>query len=163
MNGYVRNMSPVWAHALKREIGPGKEIPLDELYNDYGKKHGLSEGEEFVGWLRSIKLQNREKWQIVFVSEEEKTVKEDDVSPEVSSKIEEKSEPKELPRSPLVPKTMEVSDVVSLSVRNAREVVPNIRDINLLRYALSEARQLANKDSLCKILRKRIQEIQISR
>lgn len=159
MNGYVKNMSPVWAHALKREVGPGNEIQLDELYKDYGKKHGIAEGEEFIAWLRNIKLQNREKWKIIFVSDEEKTVKEDKVFPETEEKI----KTAEIPRSPLVPKNMEISDITSLSVRKAREVIPTIRDLNLLRYSLSEARQLANKDSLCKILRKRIQEIQISR
>ena len=132
MNGYVKNMSPVWAHALKREVGPGKEIQLDELYKDYGKKHGIAEGEEFIAWLRNIKLQNREKWKIIFVSDEEKTVKENEVSPE----IKEKPKTAEVPRSPLVPKNMEISDITSLSVRKAREVIPTIRDLNLLRYSL---------------------------
>jgi len=166
MNGYVRNMSPVWAHALKREVGPGKEIALAELYNDYGKKHKLAEGEEFIAWLRNVKLKDREKWKIVFVPNEEKTIKEDDISPDISPEVKEKAEVPEVtevPRSPLVPKNMEVADIVGLSVRKAREVVPQVRDLTLLRYALAEANNLAGKDSLCKILRKRIQEIQISR
>lgn len=163
MNGYVRNMSPVWAHVLKREVGPGKEIPLAELYDDYGKKHSLPEGDDFVAWLRSVKLKDRERWKIVFVPNEEKTIKEDDISPDISLEVKEKAEVNDVQKAPLTEKNMEVSDIVELSVRKAREVIPKVRDLTMLRYALAEANQRANKDSLCKILRKRIQEIQISR
>jgi hypothetical protein len=58
---------------------------------------------------------------------------------------------------------MNVDDVVGLSVRQARELLPKVTDLNLLKYALQEANQLANKDSLCKVIRKRITDLQLCR
>ena len=55
MKGYVLNSAPIWAHVMKRAVGPGAKISLDDLYEQYGKKHGLAEGEEFVEWLKSVK------------------------------------------------------------------------------------------------------------
>jgi len=165
MNGYVLNKQPVWAHVLKRKVKPGGKIPLAEIYNEYGVKHGLSEGEEFIGWLRSVKLRDIEKWKIVYVSEEEEKAieKDKDISP-IDISIDEKVGSKQPDNvTPLVAKKMEVADVVNLSVRKAREVIPKVIDLNLLKYSLQEASPLAGKDSLCRILRKRIQEIQISR
>jgi len=164
MNGYILNKQPIWAHVLKREVKPGGEIPLDEVYNEYGKKHGLAEGREFVGWLRKVKLRDAEKWKIVYVSEEEEAIEEkNDISPIDISPNEKvgSKQPDNVP--PLVAAKLDVADVVKLSVRKAREVIPGIRDLNLLKYALQEASPLAGKDSLCRILRKRIMEIQISR
>jgi hypothetical protein len=175
MKGYVQNKSSVWTHVMKRAVGPGQQIPLEELYEQYGKKHGLSEGEEFIGWLREVKLRDADKWRVVVEKEESiQPVKE-----AVFNEATEKTEPKpkeEEPNvnvvrppeaggnvTPIVSKGMEVEDVVQLSVRKARELVPRIRDLNLLKYALQEANQRANKDSLCQILRKRIKEIQIAR
>jgi len=60
------------------------------------------------------------------------------------------------------PKKMTVEDVAALSVRKAREVLPQISDIKLLKYSLQEANQLANKDSLCRLLRKRVSELEIA-
>ena len=164
MKGFVKNSTPVWAHAMKRAIGPNQTVGLDELYNQYGKKHGLAEGEEFVSWLRSVKLRDTERWQIVFENDVEAKEQEAgegkvenvDVEPIVTIV---KSETV----TPLVPTNMEVKDVVLLSVRKAREVVPKITDLKLLKYAIQEANQLSNKDSLCRILRKRIRDIEISR
>ena len=172
MRGYVQNKSSVWTHVMKRAVGPGQQIPLEELYEQYGKKHGLAEGEEFVGWLREVKLKDTNKWRIVVEKGEDQPI-----SKEVE-KTAEKTEPEpreeepnvnvvRAPNSggvtPMVPKDIEVEDVVQLSVRKARELVPQIRDLNLLKYALQEANQRTNKDSLCQILRKRIKEIQIAR
>jgi len=58
MNGYVINKSGLWAHAMKRSVGPGQKVPLDDLYDQYGKKHGLTKGDEFVKWLRTGKLRD---------------------------------------------------------------------------------------------------------
>ena len=65
--------------------------------------------------------------------------------------------------TPLVKTKMEIRDIVELSVRNAREILPKVNDLTLLKYALQEANQLAGKDSLCKIIRKRIKDLQIAR
>ncbi len=64
--------------------------------------------------------------------------------------------------APVVTKDIEISDIVGLSVRKAREIIPGIFDIQLLKYAEKEAKQLTGKDSLCIILRKRIQELSSS-
>jgi hypothetical protein len=52
---------------------------------------------------------------------------------------------------------------VLLSVRKARDAMPRMTDVALLKYALEEARPRAGKDSLCRILEKRIQELQVTR
>jgi hypothetical protein len=58
---------------------------------------------------------------------------------------------------------MEVAEVVQMSVRTARTDLKKITDIKLLKYALQEANQLSNKDTLVRMLRKRIQELEITR
>ena len=157
MNGYVKNVSNIWTHAMKRSIGPGAEIPLDELYEQYGKKHDLAEGQEFAQWLRTVKLKDSSRWKIFLeepgAKKEEKVEEEPQIKkPDFGSNI-----------NPFVKSRMEVVDVVDLSVRKAREVVPTIMDLKLLKYALQEANQLAGKDSLCRIIRKRIKELQLAR
>jgi parvulin-like peptidyl-prolyl isomerase len=158
MNGYVQNKSVVWTHAMKRAIGPGQKVQLDELYEQYGKKHSLAKGKDFVNWLRTVKLSNRELWRVVYgeeVNQEEEKEKE----------IEKEQEAKkiDLEKGAVPIKEMTVQDVVLLSVRRAREVLPKIMDKKLLTYALQEAGPLAGKDSLCRTLRKRISELDLAR
>jgi len=154
MNGYVKNKGMTWRHAMKRSVGPGHKIPLDELFKQYGPKHDLKEGEPFVEWLRSVKLRDTETWEVVYkdgVEKDEKaerTIKERQASEMVV---------------PHVKKETEVSEVVGMSVRTARVELKKITDIKLLKYALQEADQLANKDTLVRMLRKRVQELELTR
>ena len=154
MNGYVKNKTSTWRHAMKRTIGPGHQIPLDELFEQYGEKHDLKEGEPFVGWLRDIKLKDKSIWEVIFTDGVEKDVQKEDTI---------KKRQKNDLIVPLVKKDIEVSDVVNMSVRRAREDLKKITNINLLKYALGEANQLANKDTLVRMLRKRISELEITR
>lgn len=157
VNGYIKNMTHTWAHTMKRDVGPGQKIPLVELYEQYGKKHDLNPGEEFIQWLVDIKLRDRNKWRVF---------NDDDTPYKMSNEPEVKEKPKPVEKpdgvAPMVNKGMQIEDVVGLSVRKAREVVPTIQDIQLLRYAVREANQLSGKDSLCRILRKRISELEVS-
>ncbi len=166
MNGYVRNKSYMWTHAMKRSIRPGEKIPLDTIYAQYGVKHGLAEGEEFVNWLRNIKLKNEDMWEIVFSGDSLDLVDElkEEKPQTIEPKVEENIDPYEGKDEITAKiKDLTVKDVTELSVRKGREVLPRIMDPNLLRYALQQANQLAGKDSLCRMLRKRIQELQIAR
>jgi len=145
---------------MKRSVGPGMKIPLDELYEQYGVKHGLAEGDEFVEWLRTVKLSDTNKWRIVMEAPQPTQ------SPAEKLAKEENKPPTDYAEEQLTPpnvKDMEISDVIGLSVRKARDIVPRIMDLKLLQYAEKEANQLAGKDSLCRILRKRVRELQISR
>ena len=158
MKGYVMNKSNIWTHAMKRAVGPGAKIDLDELFEQYGVKHSLGEGEEFITWLRNIKLKDRDKWAIVV----------EDGIPEVPEvkDVSEKQEIKEKKSTLTVPPVavdMTIEDIVDLSVRKAREALPRVTDLKLLKYAFQEANQLAGKDSLCKVIRKRITELKIAR
>jgi hypothetical protein len=155
MNGYVKNISPEWVYAMKRAIRPGGEVPLDELYEQYGKKYNMEPDDEFINWLTNVKLKNVNKWKIVF-----------DTNAKSEAVEKEKEGNKKTSNSsvtPMVSKGMQVEDIVNLTVRKAREELPKITDLNLLKYSLQEANQLSNKDSLCRIIRKRIKELQISR
>lgn len=169
MKGYVMNSTNIYRHAMKRAIAPGGKVPLDELYEQYGKKHGIPEGEQFVEWLKNVKLTDRSIWNIVYKDEPnnitDATVDEtsaqkddDDTLEENTKKI--KPVPIKEQVSPILAKDMDVSDVVGLSVRKAREKLDKINDLNLLKYALQEARQVAGKDTLCILLRKRIEELE---
>lgn len=148
MNGYVQNKSSMWAHAMKRTIGPGQKIPLNELFEQYGKKHALSEGEEFVAWLRTVKLKDHNKWNVVLLADDEKIVEEEivDVPPhdDVKKRIDD----------------MDPLEIVDLTVRKARDLVPICKNKKLLQMSLREANARAHKDSLCNILRKRIRELE---
>jgi hypothetical protein len=116
----------------------------------------LDEGEEFVEWLRTVKLSDTNKWRIV-------TEAPQPTAPPSPAKEESLTSYAEEQKTPPNPKDMEISDVISLSVRKARDIVPRIMDLKLLQYAEKEANQLAGKDSLCRILRKRVKELQIAR
>lgn len=153
MEGYVKNTSSEWSYAMKRSVRPGGEIPLDELFEQYGIKYNMTQGDEFIKWLTDVKLKNKEKWKIVFDLDKENTseVKVDKMDSSVSAV------------TPMVPKGMKVEDIVNLTVRKARTVLPKVTDLNLLRYSLQEANQMTDKDSLCKLLRKRIRELNIAR
>lgn len=161
MEGYVKNVSRNWAYAMKRSVRPGGEIPLTELFEQYGKVHGMQPNEEFIDWLTNVKLKDKENWKIVYDFKQNSESKESIAK----TTVEEVQESKDKPdyTTPMVKQKLEVADIVNLSVRKAREALPNIMDLNLLKYSLSEAKQLSDKDSLCRILHKRIQELQMSR
>lgn len=153
MEGYVKNITPVWTHAMKRSIGPGAEIKLSELYDQYGQKHDLKKGIEFVTWLRTVKLRDTNKWKVFYDGD----IKDSEEIVDSPKKVVEGYV------APMVPSKMELKDVVLLSVRKARDIIPKIKDLNLLRYALKEANQLSGKDTLCILLRKRIKDLQAGR
>ena len=160
MKGYVKNISSTWTHAMKRSVGPGAKIPLSELYDQYGEKHDLQRGEEFIEWLKNVKLRDTNKWRVIFDEDNSvKGLKEcmDDRTPKKPNKRATDHV------TPMVPDKMDIQDIVSLPVRKAREVVPKVNDLNLLKYALTEAGQLSGKDSLCIILRRRIRDLQLRR
>lgn len=154
MNGYVKNKSMTWRHAMKRSVGPGHKIPLDELFEQYGPKHDLKEGEPFIEWLRNVKLRDSSTWEVVYKEGIEKDEK--------AERTTKKKQANDMV-VPHVKKEMEVSEIVQMSVRTARADLKKITDIKLLKYALQEANQLANKDTLVRMLRRRIQELEITR
>lgn len=158
MKGVIINRSSMWLHAMKRAVAPGGQIPLDELYDQYGKKHEIRKGKDFIEWLKNVKLRGNENWQIVLDTKEVEAK-----AKEAAKDVEEKAKAIELRRIDIEKidvKKMEIADVVSLSVRQAREIMPRISDVKLLKYSLQEANPRSGKDSLCRILRKRISELE---
>ena len=150
MDGYIKNKTSMWTHALKRNIAPGQKVSLDELYEQYGKKHDIEEGLPFVKWLRSIKLSDEKMWEIVYNEEGTKSHKVDD------------SQETPTP-TPLVKKDVEIEDVINWSVREARDKLKKFTDLKTLKYSLLQANQLANKDTLCRMIRKKVSELEMSR
>lgn len=148
MNGYVQNKSPMWAHAMKRTIGPGQKIPLNELFEQYGKKHSLSEGDEFVAWLRTVKLKDHTKWSVVLLADDEVIVEKEIVDVPTEDDVKKRID------------DMDPLEIVDLTVRKARELVPVCKNKKLLKMALRDANARSHKDSLCNILRKRIRELE---
>jgi hypothetical protein len=156
MKGYVKNKTPVWRHAFKRSVGPGQQIPLDDLFEQYGVKHDLKPDKSFVNWLTQVKLKDSNLWEIHY---------EDENSPEPIEVVEPVDKP--ISRvdmtSPILRKDLKVSDIVNMPVRQARADLKKITDLDLLKYALNEARQLSNRDTLCIMLRRRCQELELTR
>ena len=158
MEGFVKNVTSEWSYAMKRSVKPGGEIPLKELFEQYGKKHDMKPDEEFVDWLRDIKLRDTNKWKIVFDFK-------DGSGKEALESIEEQTKISVVSDniSSVAARQLQVEDLVNLTVRKARNVLPKVMDLNLLKYSLTEARQLADKDSLCRLLVKRVKELNIAR
>ena len=154
MNGFVKNVSYEWSYAMKRAVKPGGEIPLDELFEQYGKKYNMTPDDSFVKWLQNVKLKGSNNWKIIFSLDNGENLGGGDEASKVSNVS---------MAVPMVAKSMKVEDVVTLTVRKARVVLPKITDLNLLKYALNEVSQLSNKDNLYRMLQKRISELQISR
>ncbi len=151
MEGYIKSLSSGWKHIFKRAVRPGGKIPLIELYDVYGKKYNLSADDEFINWLKEVKLKGSEDaWEVILLNEESPV----DLKEEVNVKLEKEEG--------VVKKELTVESIVELPVRKAREILPEVMDKALLKYALQEARPRANKDSLCRILEKRINELQLT-
>ena len=153
MKGSVVNTSAMWMHAMKRAVAPGEKIPLDELYDQYGKKHDLPKGAGFIEWLKNVKLKDNPNWRIVLNDKEEK--KEEEVVNVAKTE--------RLDLTNVNPKKMAVDEVVALSVRQARDILPKISDVKLLKYALQEAAPRSGKDTLCQLIRKRVRELETIR
>jgi hypothetical protein len=160
MKGYVRNKTSGWRHAMKRSIGPGHKIPMDELFEQYGKKHHLEPGDQFVEWLKNVKLRDRSTWDIVLEDDVKAEPKESEETAVEEKKVDKHSNYQSVP---FVKKDLEIDDIVNMTVRNARVELKQITDLRLLRQAHQQARQLAHKDTLCQYLRRRIQELELTR
>lgn len=154
MKGNIVNTSTMWLHAMKRAVAPGGKIPLDELYDQYGKKHDLPKNKDFVEWLKNVKLRNNTNWKIVLGDEEPKEEKKEVVNLAKSERLD---------IDTINPKKIEIGEVVELSVRQAREILPKVSDIKLLKYSLQEAAPRSGKDTLCQLIRKRIRELETIR
>jgi hypothetical protein len=144
---------------MKRNVGPGAKIPLDDLYAQYGERHNIKKGKEFVQWLQEVKLRDKSKWRIFKTDDtpyEEKLQEKKVEAPIVEKKARGDNV------ATIVTKEITVDEIVELSVRKAREIVPKIHDIQLLKYAENQANQRVGKDSLRIILMKRIEELKIS-
>lgn len=152
MEGYVRNKSPLWRHAMKREVGPGEKISLDALYSIYGIKHDIPEGASFVAWLKEVKLKDRDVWEVAYTEDgsgEQLKESVDDINISTSTKQ----------RSSFIKSELTAEDIIDMSVRTLRERLVKITDLKLLKRALSIANQLQGKETLCKLLRNRIKLI----
>ena len=148
LDGYLKSKSKGWRHIFKMSVKPGGEILLKDLFNSYGKKHNIEE-KDFIKWLVDVKLSGQmDDWLLV----EEPLLLEPEI--EVKNTSEPIINPVDTPVNKLT-----VSDVVGLSVRQAREIVPRIQDGKLLKFALIELNPLPGKESLSRILRKRLNEI----
>jgi len=154
MEGYIKSKKTSWVHIFKMSIRPGGEVPLQELYDMYGKKHNIEE-KDFVTWLKNVKLKGKlDQWQIVeqdsdYVSEVV-SPKSEDVKYETNTK------------GDVVARKMTIEDVIALPVRKARDIIPTIMDEKLLKYSLQAAKPKPGKESLCRILEKRIGELRLT-
>lgn len=168
MKGYVKNKTSLWRHAMKRNIGPGQQVPLIELYKQYGEKYEIPEGSPFVEWLINVKLKDRSIWDVVYEEpvSGDVVVKEEEPTEEIvypKEKVVNKERFKEAAIVPLVKKDVDLKDVINMPVRQARADLKKITDLNLLKHALQEVRQLAHKDTLALMIRKRVQELELTR
>ena len=155
MEGYIKSKKTSWVHIFKMSVRPGGKISLQELYDMYGKQHNIEE-KDFVKWLKEVKLKGKlDQWQIV---EEDSTyTTEVEASPTKTTNDFELNN-----KGDVVARKMSIEDVINLPVRKAREVIPTIMDEKLLKYSLQSAKTRPGKDSLCRILEKRLSELTIT-
>ena len=154
MDGYIKSKKTGWIHIFKMSIKPGGKVPLNDLYNMYGKRHNIAE-KDFVKWLKDVKLRgSQDDWLIVeeTLDDSKKDVKE---IPPVSEETTTSSDAVPINK-------MTIHDIMNLPVRKAREVIPSVMDTNLLKFALRELKPLPNKESLCRIIDKRIMELSMN-
>jgi len=150
MDGYIKSKKTSWVHIFKMSVRPGGTIPLADLYNLYGKRYNIEE-KDFVTWLKDVKLKGSiDDWLII-----EETLT--DTLKEIPNVSEEKEKSLTVPIN-----KMTIHDLMDLPVRKAREVIPGIMDIKLLKFALRELKPLPNKESICRIIDKRIMELSIN-
>lgn len=166
MEGYVRNTSNTWRHAFKRSIGPGQKIELDVLYEAYGEKHDIEPGQPFAVWLREVKIKDAGTWEISYTPEATTESAPEKVAEEVTEEVEKEAEvvvPEQEKVDNVAPFVMnpenEIMDIVNLSVRKAREIVPNLSDSALVKNAHAVCRTQSNKDTLTNMLKKRMDEL----
>jgi len=152
MKGYVKNISRDWAYIMKRTVRPGGEIPIDELYEQYGKKHNIDSGDDFNNWLANVKLHKNTKFEIVFDTDIDTKIKSE-------GKVIKQTAGSDNGVPPMVEKGLKVEDIVNLSVRKARVEVRKIRDVKILKYALEEANKMTGKESLCRLLRRQLKDL----
>ena len=156
MEGYIKSKKTSWVHIFKMSIRPGGEVPLQELYDMYGKKHNIEE-KDFVTWLKNVKLKGKlDQWQIV--------EQDSDYVAEVVSKtsVEEDTKYETNTKGDVVARKMTIEDVINLPVRKARELIPTVMDEKLLRYSLQAAKPKPGKESLCRIIEKRLGELRLT-
>jgi hypothetical protein len=155
MKGYIKSCMTGWMHIFKMSVKPGGIIPLSDLYEMYGKKHNIAE-KDFVDWLKNVKLYGKtDSW--LFVEEEDfSDVK---IVPTAVDSLETKPNYETNTKGEIVVSKMSVQEVMGLPVRKAREIIPTVQDIKLLKFALRECKPLPGKESLCRILDKRIMEL----
>ena len=155
MEGYIKSKKTSWVHIFKMSVRPGGKISLQELYDMYGKQHNIEE-KDFVKWLKEVKLKGKlDQWQVV---EEDSTYTTEIETPTKSIDTEFETNNK----GDVVARKMSIEDVINLPVRKAREVIPTIMDEKLLKYALQAAKTRPGKDSLCRILEKRLGELVVT-
>ena len=118
MQGYVRNKTPFWRHAMKRSVAPGSRITLDSLYEQYGEKHSLDEGEQFVSWLRDVKLKDSTIWEIVYNSSTNDEVIGEVVTENVKNEINNEVNY----TVPFVKKELTSTEIADFTVKKAHEV-----------------------------------------
>ncbi len=151
MKGYIQSRMTSYMHIFKMSVRPGEKIPLDTLYNMYGKKHKIKE-KDFTAWIKEVKLKGQtDNW----------TVVETDAEYVSETVPEPKKEFNTNTKGEVVVNKMSVEEVVGLPVRRARELIPSIMDVKLLKYALVEARPRPNKESLIRIIEKRVNELSL--
>lgn len=150
MDGYIKSKKTSWVHIFKMSVRPGGTVPLADLYNLYGKKHNIDE-KDFVKWLREVKLRgSADDWLIVEETLSEKSKELQNVAQATDTSLS-------------VPiNKMTIHDIMGLSVRKAREIIPGIMDIKLLKFALRELKPLPNKESLCRVIDKRVMELNMN-
>ena len=180
MDGYVENISKQFKYAFKRHIPPNGKIMLDDLYKVYGVKHGLEGGLEFAEWVRGIKLPDPSDWNVVF--EGVNILHENKESGRVTLEgqiIQVSDEPINLPKpskqprrpnaatrssSPIarVKEPMTDEDILNMKIdRDLKKKIENIKDPKIIKYALNRARYMPGKALLIKVLKDRLNELNL--
>lgn len=159
MKGYIKNISSLPKYLFKNHLLPGDALDLKEVFSLYlleGRQKDLT---SFKEWLTPF-VSDTNVWEVVF-DDESSERKAAAQSEGTTTKKREASEVfKDVVSSPRK-KTYTVEDIVGFTVAEAKERLPKIRDRKLLRAAVSVASKRPKKETLCRLLYKRLDEIPV--
>jgi len=154
IKGTVRNESGRAKHKFKKNILPGQEVPLSYLYKLYKNKYCGKFDLEFIDWLKENKVKEGSGFTVII----EKIV-EEDTSNEESKPQGELVEVSSVANK-IHPLKLTSRQIAELKIKDEpKKIIPQIMSIHKLRRALTMCKDRPGKETLTKLIRERITEL----
>jgi len=171
VKGYIVNNTGRSKHIFKKTVYPGQTVSIERAYNMVGSK--VPEGNSFIEWLEEYLP---EGWEVNVVKQEmsdatggrmyKETLTAIPVVEEAKEEASEKtvSDAPSLEYStPRAISKMSARDIYNLRIKdNPRRLLKNINSIHKLRRALSLCKNDSRKETLSRLIKGRIKELNVT-